>query len=158
MKIKPLVLVGRAVEAVAILPITLLSLFVVMGIESLFKVPELELRHYLNLLFLIASLVGVISLWLAIITTNNFCKENPELVVFVLGGLVAGCLVAIVFLFVGVSALAQGEAHPRLWESFLIIGLPLLIGLRHMYRIWTAMRKKANPQLNRTRATTARAG
>lgn len=158
MKIKPLALVGRLADVVAILPITLFSYFAVKGIQWFLTVPEPELRHYIDLLFFVAALAGVASLWLAVVTTNNFCSENPELVIFVLGGLVAGCLVAIVFLFYGVSALAQGETHPRSWESFLIIGLPLLIGLRHIYRIWTATRKKANPPLNRTRATTTRAG
>lgn len=148
MKTKSIQVAARVLDIAIAIPVTILSVFAVWGVQHFFTIPEVEAKHVLDFALFVAALVGIASLWLAILTTNRFSSENPELAVSLLGGLAAGCAVAVIFIGGGIYASLRGDPLPYFWQAMAIFGLPLIVGLKHSRRIWKAM--KANTVIEPT--------
>lgn len=140
--------VVRVIEAVAILPVTLISsissLVVIREIVLVVLAGDVRPKHYLLVVMLAALAAAVVSLWLAVVNTKPYFSENRTRAAFVVFGLVVGCIGSIYALFVIEEAVQS--LYGFLWNGLSIsVGAALLIGVRHLHRIGGELRMKARP-------------
>lgn len=131
----------RTAEMLVIVPATLLSLILLFSFSAEIA-PRLIVgapmtNDLIHLFSIVAVLAGVVSLWLAVLCETDFYVENRKLAIFVVFGLVVGCIVA-VYVQVGIVEIANSSNSNRgiPWGILAIFNLPVLVGFRHIHRIW----------------------